>query len=78
MGEKVVNVDKDLELGTKAMKQFESKYHANFNEDILSCRNSSSSITDLTVGNNEAIATILIYTRVTGRQARSYDIGINT
>ena len=31
---------------------------------ILSCRNSSSSIhvNDLTVGNNEAIATILIYT----------------
>ena len=34
MGEKLVNVDKDLELGTKAMKQFESKYHANFNEEI--------------------------------------------
>ena len=45
---------------------------------FLSCRNSSSSINDLTVGNNEAIATILIYTRVIEQQARSYDIGINT
>ena len=42
----------------------------------LSCRNSSNSINDLTVGNNEAIATILIYTRVIEQQARSYDIGI--
>ena len=33
---------------------------------------------DLTVGNNEAVATILINTRVIGQQARSYDIGINT
>ena len=29
---------------------------------VLSFRNSSSSINDITVGNNEAIATILIYT----------------
>ena len=35
---------------------------------------------NLTVGNSEAIATILIYTctRVIGQQAMSYDIGINT
>ena len=44
----------------------------------LRCRNSSSTINDLTVGNNEAVATILINTRVIGQQARSYDIGINT
>ena len=44
---------------------------------FLSCRNSRSSINDLTVGNNEAIATILIYTRMIGQQARSYNIGIN-
>ena len=46
--------------------------------NLLRCRNSSSSINDLTVGNNEAVATILINTRVVGQQARSYDIGINT
>ena len=34
----------------------------------LSCRNSSSRINDLTAGNNEAIATILIYTRGIGQQ----------
>ena len=45
---------------------------------LLRCRNSNSSINDLTVGNNEAIATILIITRVIGQQARSYDIGTNT
>ena len=45
---------------------------------LLRCRNSSSTINDLTVGNNEAVATILINTRVIGQQARSYDIGINT
>ena len=45
---------------------------------LLRCRNSSSTINDLTVGNNEAVATILISTRVIGQQARSYDIGINT
>ena len=41
-------------------------------------RNSSSSINDLTVDNNESIATILINTRVIGQQAGSYDISINT
>ena len=61
MGGNIVNVDKDLELGTNTMK-------------LLSCRNSSSSINDLTVGN----ATILIYTRVIGQQAMSYEKGINT
>ena len=45
---------------------------------LLSCRNSSSSINDLTVGNNETVATIFINTRVIGQQTRSYDIGINT
>ena len=45
---------------------------------FLSCRNSSSSINDLTVVKNEAIATILIYTRMIVQQARSYIIGINT
>ena len=45
---------------------------------FLSCRNSSSSINDLTVGNNEAITTILMYTRVIVQRARSYDIGMNT
>ena len=45
---------------------------------LLRCRNSSSSINKLTVGNNEAVATILINTRVIGQQARSHDIGINT
>ena len=45
---------------------------------LLRCRNSSSSINDLTVGKNEAIATILINTRVIGQQARLYDIGLNT
>ena len=45
---------------------------------LLRCRNSSSTINDLTVGNNEAVAIILINTRVIGQQARSYDIGINT
>ena len=60
-----MNVDKDLELGTNTMK-------------LLSGRNSSSNINDLTVGNCEAIATIIIYTRVIGQQARSYEKGINT
>ena len=41
-------------------------------------RNANSCLNDLTVGNNEAIATILIYTRVIVQQARTYDIGINT
>ena len=78
MGGKIVNVDKDLELGTKATEQFESKYNASFNGGkYLSCRDLSSGINDLTIGNNEAIATILIYTRMIGQQARSYDIGIN-
>ena len=45
---------------------------------LLRCRSSSSSINDLTVGNDEATATILINTRVIGQQPRSYDIGINT
>ena len=45
---------------------------------LLRCRNSSSSINDLTVGKNEAVATIVISTRVIGQQARSYVIGINT
>ena len=45
---------------------------------LLRCRNSSRSITDLTVGNNEAVATILTITRVNGQEARSYHIGINT
>ena len=31
---------------------------------------------DLTVGNNEAIAITLIYTRVIGQQTRSYDKGM--
>ena len=56
------------------MEQFES----NFERKFLRCRNSSSSINNLTVGNNEAIATTLLYTRVIVQQARPYDIGINT
>ena len=35
MGGKIVTVDKDIELGTKTMKQFESKYHASFNEEMF-------------------------------------------
>ena len=31
MGEKIASVDKDLELGTKTMKWFESKQHTSFN-----------------------------------------------
>ena len=50
----------------------------NNEETFLRCRNSNSSINDLTVGNNEAIATILIITRVIRQQARSYDIDINS
>ena len=50
----------------------------NLMRKFLSCRNSSSSINDLTVGNNEAIATILMHTRVIVQRARSYDIGMNT
>ena len=45
---------------------------------LLRCRNSSNSINDITVDNNEAIATILINTRVIGQQAGPYDISINT
>ena len=45
---------------------------------FLSCRNSSSSINDLSVVNSEAIATILIYTRVIVQQAMSYDFDMNT
>ena len=45
---------------------------------FLSCKNFSSSINDLTVGNNEAIAAILIYTKVVAQQARSYDFDMNT
>ena len=71
MSGKIVNVD----------KKYRTRYNNNesFNEEILSLINSSSSINDLTVGNNEAIiATFLNYTRMIGQQARSYDMGINT
>ena len=32
---KIASVDKDLELGTKTVKRFESKYHTNFNEETF-------------------------------------------
>ena len=40
----------------------------------LSCRSSSSSINDLTFGNNDTIATFLIYSTLIRQQARSYDV----
>ena len=75
---KIVSVDKDLKLSTKQSNGLKANNVQAFMRKLLRFRNSSSRINDLTVGNNEAIATILVNTRVIGQQARSYDIGINT
>ena len=75
---KIVSVDKDLKLSTKQSNSLKANNMQALMRKLLRCRNSNSRINDLTVGNNEAIATILINTRVIGQQARSYDIGINT
>ena len=52
-------------------KRFENKYHASFNEKTFKMEKLKKQYNDLTVGNNEAIATIFINTRVIGQQARS-------
>ena len=68
----MVSVDKDLKLGTKQRNGLkEKKNMQTLMRKLFRCRNSSSNINDLTVGKNEAIATILINTRVIGQQARS-------
>ena len=35
MGEKIASVDKNLKLGTKTVKRFESKWHTSFNEETF-------------------------------------------
>ena len=63
-----MNVDTYLEIGTKAIKQFE----ANSIQALMrKCK-----VVEITIG-NEAIGVISIHTRVTGQPEWPYDIIMN-
>ena len=73
-----VNVDRSIERGTEAMKQFESKWPTGFDEKISKVVEiQAAGKKHLKVGNTKVFDTNLIYTRVIGLQASSRDIDIN-
>ena len=73
-----VNVDRSIERGTEAMKQFESKWPTGFDEKISKVvETQAAGKKHLKVGNTKVFDTNLIYTRVIGLQASSRDIDIN-
>ena len=60
-----VNVDRSIERGTEAMKQFESKWPTGFDEKISKVvETQAAGKKHLKVGNSKVFDTNLIYTRV--------------
>ena len=72
-----VNIDNAIELGTQAMKQYESKWPEGFNENISKVVDfMTDSKKRVKVGDTKVFDTNLIYSMVIGLQASSRDVDI--